>query len=390
MTTETIVAATASLPRATVSVKPQSMWKALPSFRESLPGALAMIVIAVFCGLPGIPWPFTIQNLLSYIDQVLPPIYGKGLFIDLLHFNYVVIGLVVGMVIRNIVGVPKSWEAGVSFTPVLMNAGIIMLGSQYMLRDLIRIGGRSIVLISFMVFACATIVIILGRVFKMRSTLVALLSAGFSMCGVSAVVAIAPMVRAKTEEVAYAIAALITFGVACLFLLPYLGRAFELSQYIFGIFSAAGVPNSAQVIATGFNYGFEAGKVAGFANIGRIVLIPAGVLFIYFLTLSKEIRGEKISTWETIKDKFPIFVFGFVAVWVANILHIFPKPSVYAMEKVMVWFFTLCFVGIGLQTKFADVKQAGAGGVVMGWVAGILKVGITLAIVLVLLKMKVF
>jgi len=134
------------------------------------------------------------------------------------------------------------------------------------------------------------------------------------------------MVRAKTEEVAYAIAALITFGVACLFLLPYLGRAFELSQYTFGIFSAAGVPNSAQVIATGFNYGFEAGKVAGFANIGRIVLIPAGVLFIYFLTLSKEIRGEKISTWETIKDKFPIFVFGFVAVWVANILHIFPKP----------------------------------------------------------------
>jgi uncharacterized integral membrane protein (TIGR00698 family) len=368
----------------------QSVWNLVPGFRESLPGAFAMIVIAVFCGLPGIPWPFTIHNLLAYIDQVLPPIYGKGLFIDLLHFNYVVIGLVVGMVIRNLIGVPRSWEAGLSFTPVLMNAGIIMLGSQYMLRDLIKIGGRSVALISVMVFASAAIVILIGRIFKMKDSLVALLSAGFSMCGVSAVVAIAPMVRAKAEEVAYAIAALITFGVACLFILPFVGRLLDLSQYTFGIFSAAGVPNSAQVIATGFNYGFEAGKVAGFANIGRIVLIPAGVLFIYFATLSKDLRAEKISYWEVIKEKFPVFVFGFVAVWVANILHLFPKPAVYSMEKVMIWFFTLCFVGIGLQTKFADVKQAGIGGVIMGWVAGLLKVGITLGIVLILMKFKIF
>jgi uncharacterized integral membrane protein (TIGR00698 family) len=379
-------AAPVALPKA----RKDSVWNLIPSWRESLPGALAMIIIAIFCGLPGIPWPFTIQNLLSYIDQILPPIYGKGLFVDLLHFNYVVIGLVVGMVIRNVIGVPKSWEPGLSFTPVLMNAGIIMLGSQYMLRDLIKIGGRSVALISLMVFACAAIVIIIGRMFKMKDSLVALISAGFSMCGVSAVVAIAPMVRAKSEEVAYAIAALITFGVACLFLLPFVGRLLELSQYTFGIFSAAGVPNSAQVIATGFNFGFEAGKVAGFANIGRIVLIPAGVLFIYFATLSKDIRSEKISYWEVIKEKFPFFVFGFVAVWVANILHFFPKPAVYAMETVMVWFFTLCFVGIGLQTKFADVKQAGVGGVIMGWVAGLLKVGITLAIVLILMKFGIF
>ena len=390
MTTPSITVPTTGSMAAASAKQKQSVWKLLPGFRESLPGAVAMIVIAIFCGLPGIPWPFTIHSLLGYVDQVLPPIYGKGLFIDLLHFNYVVIGLVVGMVIRNFIGVPRSWEAGLSFTPVLMNAGIIMLGSQYMLRDLIKIGGRSIALISFMVFVSAAIVILIGRIFKMKDTLVALLSAGFSMCGVSAVVAIAPMVRAKSEEVAYAIAALITFGVACLFLLPYVGRLCELSQYTFGIFSAAGVPNSAQVIATGFNYGFEAGKVAGFANIGRIVLIPVGVLFIYFASLSKEIRGEKISYWEVIKEKFPVFVFGFVAVWVANILHLFPKPAVYSMEKVMIWFFTLCFVGIGLQTKFADVKEAGIGGVVMGWVAGLLKVGITLGIVLILLKLKMF
>ena len=385
MTQENVIETAGAAP-----MKKVSIWSALPSFRESLPGVIALIVISIFCGLPGIPWPFTVHNLLGYLDQVLPPIYGQGLFIDLLHFNYVVIGLITGMVIRNVIGVPKSWEAGISFTPVLMNTGIIMLGSQYMLRDLVKIGGQSIALITVFVFGGATIAIILGRLFKANDGLTALLAAGFSMCGVSAVVAISPMVKAKTDQVAYAIAALITFGVACLFLLPFVGRLFDISQHTFGILSATGVPNSAQVIATGFNYGFEAGKVAGFANIGRIVLIPAGVLFIYFFTFTKEFMAQNISFWQVIKEKFPVFVFGFVIVWVANCLHLFPKPAVYAMEQVMIWFFTLCFVGIGLQTKFSDVRKAGIGGVAIGWTAGILKVGLCLIVVMILVKMGIF
>jgi uncharacterized membrane protein YadS len=115
------------------------------------------------------------------------------------------------------------------------------------------------------------------------------------MCGVSACVAIAPMVRAKSEEVAYAIAVSVTFGFLCLFGLPFFARLLDLSNYAFGILCAAGVPNSNQVIATGFNFSFAAGKVAGFANIGRVVLIPAGVLFVYFMTLTQEFRSTTLN-----------------------------------------------------------------------------------------------
>ena len=367
-----------------------SMWSALPGWKESMPGLMAMVVISVFCGLPGIPWPFNVYNLLAYIDRVLPPIYGKGLFIDLFHFNYVVIGLVVGMIIRNVIGVPKKWEAGISFTAVMMNAGIIMIGSQYMLRDLVKLGGESITLMVIFVLGSAAITIFLCRLLKIGDRLTGLLAAGFSMCGVSACVAIAPMVKARTDQVAYAIAALITFGVACLFIVPWIGRIFDMPEYAFGILSATGVPNSAQVIATGFNYGFEAGKVAGFANIGRIVLIPIGVLFIYFFTFTQEFIKEKISFWQVIKEKFPVFVLGFVAVWGMNCFHLFPKPSRFAMEQVMIWFFTLCFVGIGLQTKFSDVKTAGIKGLSIGWLAGIIKVTLCFIFVIIGMKMGFF
>ena len=367
--------------------KKMSMWSTLPSFRQSLPGLLAVVIIAIFCGIPGIPWPFTVEALLKYIDAVLPPIYGKGLFIDLLHFNYVVIGLAAGILIRNLIGFPKSWEPGLSYTSVFMNVGIIILGSQYMLRDLVKLGALSILLMVIMVFGGALVFIYMGRYFKLGNTLTALLSAAFSMCGVSAVVAIAPMVRAKSEEVAYAIAVSVTFGLVCLFGLPFFGRLIGLSDYSFGIMTAAGVPNSNQVIATGFNYSFAAGKVAGFANIGRVVLIPAGVLFVYFMTLTKEFRESKINVWQVLKDKFPIFVFGFIVVWVANCLHLWPVPASEAMERVMNWSFTLCFVGLGLQTKLGDMKKAGPRGILIGYIAGCIRIGICLGIIVLLGKL---
>jgi uncharacterized integral membrane protein (TIGR00698 family) len=365
-----------------------SRWSALPGFRESLPGILALIIIAIFCGVPGIPFPFTIEALLKYVDAVLPPIYTKGLFIDLLHFNYVVIGLVAGILIRNIFGVPRSWEAGISYSGVFMNVGIIMLGSQYMLRDLVKLGPVSIILMVIMVFGGALLFTLFGRMFKLGDALTALLSAAFSMCGVSACVAIAPMVRAKSEQVAYAIAVSVTFGFFCLFGLPFFGFLLKLSNNAFGLLAAAGVPNSNQVIATGFNYSFEAGKVAGFANIGRVVLIPLGVLFVYFMTLTHELRSSKINVWRVIKDKFPIFILGFMVVWIGNCLHLWPQPASEAMGNVMNWFFTLCFIGLGLQTRLADMKKAGLKGIMIGYGAGILRVGVCLLLIFILVKMK--
>jgi uncharacterized integral membrane protein (TIGR00698 family) len=358
-----------------------SVWSALPSFKKSWPGLLAMAIFALLCGLPGLNFLFTLDTLLHYIDAVLPPIYGKGFFTDLLHMNYVVNCLLVGILVRNVIGVPNSWEPGLTYSGVFMNAGIIMLGSQYLLSDLIKLGGVSIIVMIVMVFGGALIFTYMGRWAKMGDSMTALLAAGFSMCGVSACIAISPMVRSKSEEVAYAIAVSVTFGLFCLFALPFIGRLISMSDDAFGLFSAAGVPNSNQVIATGFNYSFEAGRVAGFTNIGRLVLIPAGVLFIYFMTLGKEIRSSSVSYWQIIREKFPIFIIGFAIVWTMNCLKVWPLPASQAMGRVMEWFFSLSFVGLGLLTKLSDLKKAGAKGVVIGYSAGSLRLVLCLVLI---------
>jgi uncharacterized integral membrane protein (TIGR00698 family) len=380
-----------SLSNSDDSIEPKgkgtSMWSVLPGFRESWPGLLAIIVIALFCELPGLPWPFTVHKLLAYIDHVLPPIQGRGLFIDLLHFNYVVICLAAGIIIRNVFGVPKRWEIGLSYYSVFLHAGIIMLGSQYLLRDMVKLGSLTVIIMVVFVFGTAAFFIFLSCLFKLDDSLAGVLSAGFSMCGVTALVATAPMVRAKNEQITYAIAATVSFGILCMIILPPIARMFEVTQFSFGVISATGVPNSAQVIASGFMYGFDAGKVAGFVNIGRIVLIPAGALFIYFFTMTREVLGsEKINVWQTVKEKFPVYVIGFVIVWGANCMHLFPKPAVFAMEKVMIWLFSLSFVGLGLQTKLSDVRKAGVKGLIAGYLGGSVKLLLALFVIIALMN----
>jgi uncharacterized membrane protein YadS len=119
-------------------------------------------------------------------------------------------------------------------------------------------------------------------------------------------------------------------------------------------------------------------------------LIPAGVLFIYFMTLGKEIRTSNVTFWEILKEKFPLFVFGFAFIWTLNCLQAWPVPASEAMGNVMEWFFALSFVGLGLQTKLEDLKKAGAKGLVIGYVAGSLRIVMCLILLYIFSAMGYF
>ena len=67
-------------------------------------------------------------------------------------------------------------------------------------------------------------------------------------------------------------------------------------------------------------------------------------------------------------------------------MHLFPKPAVFAMEKVMIWFFSLSFVGLGLQTNLAEVRKAGLKGLLVGYIGGSVKLFLALVVIIILIK----
>ncbi len=362
---------------------------ALPGLREAWPGLLAILVIALLVGVPGITLGgFTLENALKALDNILPKLGGKGLFTGILHFNYVVAALLVGIIIRNVIGMPKAWTAGISYNAVLYKTGIVILGSQYMLSDLAKLGPVSLAIVVVFVFFTAWLVLWLGKVFRVSNAMTGTLSGGCAICGVSAAVATAPMVGAKSTEVAYTIATILSFGLIALFAMPYLGRWIGLTDYEYGVWSATGILNSAQVIASGFMFSDEAGKVAGFVNMGRVVLLPLAALFVGIIVMAREVKaglavpGQKINKWQVIRDKFPVFVFGFIIIWFLTSAGAFTPESRVWMGKVMTWFFTLGFVGLGLGTNLRDLKKAGGKPLIIGLIAGLAKVGLSLLVVI--------
>jgi uncharacterized membrane protein YadS len=214
------------------------------------------------------------------------------------------------------------------------------------------------------------------------------MGAGTGVCGVSAIIATAPVVAAKPRDMAYAIGTILLFGTLMLFVMPYIGQALGVSQPQFGAWVAVAILNTAQLIAAAEWYGEEARNTAVLINAARIMLIPFIVIFaVWFYGLKSRGRTVK-GFWATVREKFPVFILGFFALIVLNSfsLPVFGGPKVdgspfWAMNVVYKWFFAIGFAGIGLSISIDDMKRAGGAAFLIGSGAATLKMVLGLIVV---------
>lgn len=335
---------------------------------ESLPGLLLVTAVAFAANFAA------------------PALEAYPLFKTYLSLKDFILAIIIGMTIRNTVGVPAVFQPGLRYSTILTKTGIVIMGSSYSLAGLVSVGAQALVFISVFLFGTALLMMWLCRKLGMSTALGACLAAGMSVCGVSATIAIAPAVKAKNEDMAYTIAVVLMFGLLALIAFPMVGRMFNLSPEQFGAFAGVGIVNSAQVLAAGFGYSPDAGKVAGIYNIGRVVFLPFVVLMLAIMAASQEEKQgnevTKINKLQMIRDKFPVFILGFIVIVSLNTIGMLSKPEIKIAKTFMEWAFLLGFASIGLTTRLSDLRAAGFRGFVFGFgVAGI-KAACALAAVL--------
>ncbi|MEG6615036.1 putative sulfate exporter family transporter [Peptococcaceae bacterium 1198_IL3148] len=302
---------------------------------------------------------------------------------DALSINYVFIAIIFGMLIRNTVGVPTVFEPGLKYSTIFTKTGIVLMGLKYTWSSFIAVGPAAMAFITVVLFGTVWGMFRLKNKFTLSDSLSGCLAAGYSICGVSATVATGPAIRAKGQEMAYAIASILVFGLGMLFILPAIGNAIGLSQQQFGAWAGVSIVNSAQVLAAGFAYGEDAGLMAGIFNMGRVVLLPFVVLYIVMKVLGNESKeAGEINKTQFVLDKFPVFVLAFIALMTINTTGVFSEAEAKMGGKLMDYAFTLGFASIGLTTRFSDMKAAGKDGIVLGFIVAIIKAIVALAAVL--------
>ncbi|MFV0439520.1 MAG: YeiH family protein [Desulfopila sp.] len=337
------------------------------SLVESLPGLLLVGTVAITA--------FFLAPVLTQYD----------FFKNYLSLKDFILAILIGILIRNTVGVPTMLQPGLKYSTILTKTGIVVMGAKYSLAGLLTVGTQALVLIAVFLFGSAAFLMWVGKKMNMPSSLSACLAAGLSVCGVSATIAVAPAVNAKKEEMAYSIAVVLMFGLLALVFFPIIGNIFNLSDAQYGAFAGVGIVNSAQVLAAGFGFSNDAGLIAGVYNIGRVIFLPFVVLMLVIMAASREAEKstdlEQVNKWQIIVQKFPIFVLGFLFVVILNTVGFFSKADISTATTFMEWAFLLGFASIGLTTRLTDLKAAGWSGFITGFVIASAKALLALLVV---------
>src|SRR5215471_4723819 len=132
--------------------------------------------------VPGIGLLFIIGYGGKLIEQSIAA-YGKANHLALPNFEYVLWAIVIGLIIANTVGVPKVFRAGVATYEFWLKLGIVLLGVRFLLGDVLKLGGISLIAVVLELTISIVLMTLLGRWLKLSPKLTSLLAIGSSICG---------------------------------------------------------------------------------------------------------------------------------------------------------------------------------------------------------------
>ena len=227
--------------------------------------------------------------------------------------------IIFGIVVRNTVHLPSSFEPGIKFCVTkLLRLGIIFLGIRLSIFAVAKIGVIAVVVVIICIISGIMVSNMFARLFGVSNRLGALIAAGTGICGVSAIVATSPVIGAKEEETAYAISTITIFGLIATLSYPYLVELIlNLNVAQSGIFLGTAIHDTAQVTGAAYIYDQlwlkEASKIAITTKLIRNTFLMAviPVCAIIYARQQKN-TGDSESKKVSILKLFPVFVLGFL------------------------------------------------------------------------------
>ena len=205
-----------------------------------------------------------------------------------------------------------------NMTPISVNgsnflkAGIICLGGTISLKALGEISVDYIPIVSLYVVAIMIFGILIGKLIKLPRNLTLLLVSGTAICGGTAIASLAPIIKARSEDLVASISLVFLLNAIAIILFPYIGQYYEMTNQEFGIFSALTIHDTASVVGTASLYSDESVTYASITKLGRTLWIVPLLI------------GASIFSRSDNKDyEFPYFILVFIAfVIIGNTLGI--------------------------------------------------------------------
>lgn len=334
--------------------------------RRVVPGVAVAIALALLARL--------VADSVSHGTIGLPPI----------SISPVLFAVLIGMLWRNTIGVPRWTSEGLQWAMhSLLRTGIALVGLRLTLSGAGSIAATALPI----ALACLATGLVGGalvsKLFAVPRRLGVLLAIGTAVCGCTAVVAVAPVIRSRGAETAFAVTCVVLFGCLGMLFYPWLAGAFFADSPVHaGVFLGTAIHDTSQVVGSALIYSqaahapdaLAAASVAKLLrNLSLALIIPLAGAWSRRQELTAE-QGAADPIHARRPPLIPLFVVGFIACLVLRTLgdhlsgssalwHALVDTGEAASDILLVCGMT----ALGLSVSFGEMWRIGWRPLAAGW-----------------------
>ena len=241
---------------------------------------------------------------------------------------------------------PKKTFFSIKIGTLPLQAGIIFLGATISLPYAWSVGSDYFSWISLFVIFTFFLGIFLGKFFGVHHRITFLLSAGAAICGGTAIAAVAPIIKAKPQEILISITIVFLLNAVAIVIFPIIGNLLNMNNSQFGAWSALAIHDTSSVMGAALSYSSESAQVAATLKLGRTLwIIPLLLISSWFF----KSEGKNIN--------FPKFIIFFLIAILANTFFDFSDNFLSILKNISQYLLLIGLFCIGTQLNVSDLKQ---------------------------------
>ena len=328
--------------------------------------------------VPGIILAFVLYTLSQGFNNII----GIEFFgYEKSPISTAMIAILIGIFFGNAFQVRDSFQKGLDFTKeYILKFGIICLGIQLKPFEFLEFGKIAIPLIIVCIISVLIVIKLLIKKLKIPTRMAYLISIGSTVCGTTAIMATAPVIKANKNEVSYAIANITLFGILSMLIYPYFANIyFDGQPLLVGLFLGTSIHETSQVAAAGLIYDqqFNNPETLNIATVTKLIRNTFLVIMIPLFAFLYNRGQSKEKNYSIIKI-FPYFVLGFVGMIILRNFgdHFFINTfnnnwenSIEIIKSSSKVFLTMAMAAIGLSTNLKDIRAMGYKPFIVGFIA---------------------
>ena len=227
-----------------------------------------------------------------------------------------------------------------------LQVGIVLLGATISLPYALAVSSVYLPWISLFVIVSFVVGLMLGKLLGIHHRVAFLLSSGAAICGGTAMAAVAPIIKAKPQELLIAMTIVFLLNAAAIIIFPIMGNYLGMNNFEFGAWSALAIHDTSSVIGSALIFSNESAQVAATLKLGRTIwLIPLILIANWIFNKQAQVT------------KFPRFILFFILAIIANTLFAFNEQAINLLQISSQAFLLFGLFCIGSQFNSSELKS---------------------------------